>query len=82
MNNGKYDINKIMQTLNKNGINNSALSKLKTGDSSELLKNLSLEDKNKIISALNNKEELNKILNDKNTMNILRNFTNGGNKNG
>ncbi len=82
MNNGKYDINKIMQTLNKNGINNSALSKLKTGDSSELLKNLSLEDKNKIMSALNNKEELNKILNDKNTMNILRNFTNGGNKNG
>lgn len=82
MNNGKYDINKIMQTLNKNGINNSALSKLKTGDSSELLKNLSLEDKNKIISALINKEELNKILNDKNTMNILRNFTNGGNKNG
>lgn len=82
MNNGKYDINKIMQTLNKNGINNSALSKLKTGDSSELLKNLSLEDKNKIMSALNNKEELNKILNDKNTMDILRNFTNGGNKNG
>ncbi len=82
MNNGRYDINKIMQTLNKNGINNSALNKLKTGDSSELLKNLSLEDKNKIISALNNKEELNKILNDKNTMNILRNFTNGGNKNG
>lgn len=82
MNNGKYDINKIMQTLNKNGINNSALNKLKTGDSSELLKNLSLEDKNKIMSALNNKEELNKILNDKNTMNILRNFTNGGNKNG
>lgn len=82
MNNGKYDINKIMQTLNKNGINNSALNKLKTGDSSELLKNLNLEDKNKIMSALNNKEELNKILNDKNTMNILRNFTNGGNKNG
>lgn len=82
MNNGRYDINKIMQTLNKNGINNSALNKLKTGDSSELLKNLSLEDKNKIMSALNNKEQLNKILSDKNTMNILRNFTNGGNKNG
>lgn len=82
MNNGKYDINKIMQTLNKNGINNSALNKLKTGDSSELLKNLNLEDKNKIMSALNNKEELNKILSDKNTMDILRNFTNGGNKNG
>ena len=82
MNNGKYDINKIMQTLNKNGINNSAMNKLKTGDSSELLKNLNLEDKNKIMSALNNKEELNKILSDKNTMDILRNFTNGGNKNG
>ncbi len=82
MNNGRYDINKIMQTLNKNGINNSALNKLKTGDSSELLKNLSLEDKNKIMSALNNKEQLNKILSDKNTMNILKNFTNGGNKNG
>lgn len=82
MNNGRYDINKIMQTLNKNGINNSALSKLKTGDSSELLKNLSLEDKNKIMSALNNKEQLKKILSDKNTMDILRNFTNGGNKNG
>ncbi len=82
MNNGRYDINKIMQTLNKNGINNSALNKLKTGDSSELLKNLSLEDKNKIMSALNNKEQLKKILSDKNTMDILRNFTNGGNKNG
>ena len=82
MNNGRYDINKIMQTLNKNGINNSALNKLKTGDSSELLKNLSPEDKNKIMSALNNKEQLNKILSDKNTMNILKNFTNGGNKNG
>ena len=82
MNNGRYDINKIMQTLNKNGINNSALNKLKTGDSTELLKNLSLEDKNKIMSALNNKEQLKKILSDKNTMDILRNFTNGGNKNG
>ncbi len=82
MNNGRYDINKIMQTLNKNGINNSALNKLKTGDSSELLKNLNLEDKNKIMSALNNKEQLKKILSDKNTMDILRNFTNGGNKNG
>lgn len=82
MNNGKYDINKIMQTLNKKGINNSALNKLKNGDSSELFKNLSLEDKNKIMSALNSKEQLNKILSDKSTMDILRNFTNGGNKNG
>ncbi len=82
MNNGKYDINKIMQTLNKKGINNSALNKLKNGDSSELFKNLSLEDKNKIMSALNSKEQLNKILSDKSTMDILRNFINGGNKNG
>lgn len=82
MNNSRYDINKIMQALNKSGIDNSALKKLKTGDSSELLKNLSEEDKIKIRSALSNKEQLKKILNDKSTLDILKNFTDGGNKNG
>lgn len=82
MNNKNYDLDKIMQAAQRSGIDKISLEKAKAGDTGALLNKLSESDRKNILNALNNREQLKKILSGKKAQGILNNFLGGEKKNG
>ena len=80
MNNNKPELENILKN-NRGKIDREALEKAKkTGDASALINSLSADDKEKLNTILNDKEQLSKVLKSSQAQMLLKLF--GGGKNG
>lgn len=85
MNQNGFDKEKILAAIQKESggrIDASAIKNAQKGDLSQMMGALSTEDQAKLSQMLQNKTALNELLSRPEAKNLLKNFLNGGGRNG